>query len=64
MPYECKTEYFACNTISDVCYECGYIGEIKYNEDEHNYTCPNCGNSDGSKQKFKGDRVGIFLITT
>lgn len=58
--YECKTEYFACNTISDVCYECGYMGEIKYNEMEHNYTCPNCGNSDGSKQKIQRRSCGYI----
>lgn len=58
--YECKTEYFACNTISDVCYECGYIGEVKYNEDEHNYTCPNCGNSEGNKLKVQRRSCGYI----
>ena len=51
--YECGTQYFAVNTVSDVCYECGYVGEMKYDLDRAKYTCPNCGNEDGRSMKVQ-----------
>lgn len=58
--YECGTQYFAVNTISDVCYDCGYIGEMKYNPDIHKYKCPNCGNEDGTRMKVQRRSCGYI----
>ncbi len=54
-------QYFAINTISDVCYKCGYIGEITYNEDELSYTCPQCGNKDGRYMKVQRRSCGLTI---
>ena len=51
--HDAGIEYFAVNTISDVCYECGYTGEISYNEKTASYKCPHCGNEDGMKMKIQ-----------
>ena len=48
------------NTISDVCYDCGYIGEIEYNEDNKNYKCPNCSNSNGANMKIQRRSCGYI----
>lgn len=58
--YKCKTEYFAINTISDVCYKCGYTGEITYIEDEAKYICPHCGNTDGRYMKVQRRSCGYI----
>ncbi|WP_035945572.1 anaerobic ribonucleoside-triphosphate reductase [Fusobacterium perfoetens] len=46
-------EYFAVNTVSDVCFECGYTGEISYDEHTTKYKCPQCGNEEGMKMKIQ-----------
>ncbi len=51
--HDAGIEYFAVNTISDVCYDCGYTGEITYNEKTASYKCPQCGNEDGMKMKIQ-----------
>lgn len=58
--YDSGTQYFAVNTVSDVCYKCGYVGEIEYDEDKANYTCPHCGNSDGRDMKVQRRSCGYI----
>lgn len=58
--YEVGTQYFAVNTISDKCYECGFEGEIEYIEEGHKYICPNCGNSDGRHMKVQRRSCGYI----
>lgn len=41
-------QYAEFNTKSDYCYECGFDGEIKLNEDVQ-WECPCCGNKDPRK---------------
>ena len=41
-------QYAEFNTKSDYCYECGYEGEIKINENNE-WECPQCGNKNHSK---------------
>ena len=41
-------QYAEINTKPDVCYKCGYTGEIKLDEDLTWY-CPSCGNRDESE---------------
>lgn len=57
---KCGTEYFAINTISDVCYKCGYTGEITYHEDTYSYECPHCGNKDGREMKVQRRSCGYI----
>ena len=38
-------QYAEINTKADVCYSCGFSGEIKTNENLE-WVCPNCGNTD------------------
>ena len=40
-----NVQYAEINTKADVCYKCGYDGEMKLTDDLHWY-CPNCGNDD------------------
>lgn len=57
--YKCGTQYFAINTISDVCFKCGYTGEMNYDVNKHQYTCPNCGNTDGTQMKVQRRSCGL-----
>lgn len=58
--YDKGIEYFAINTISDVCYKCGYIGEISYDENTAKYKCPHCGNEDGRYMKVQRRSCGYI----
>lgn len=58
--YKNGTEYFAVNTISDVCYKCGYTGEIDYDENTSTYKCPHCSNTDGRYMKVQRRSCGYI----
>ena len=58
--YKCGTQYFAINTISDVCYKCGYVGEMNYDLGKHQYCCPNCNNTDGTQMKVQRRSCGYI----
>ena len=58
--YKKGIEYFAINTISDVCYKCGYTGEISYDEKTLTYSCPHCGNKDGRYMKVQRRSCGYI----
>lgn len=58
--YKCRTQYFAINTITDVCYKCGYTGEITYDEKTASYKCPHCGNTDGREMKVQRRSCGYI----
>ncbi|MGL5965284.1 MAG: anaerobic ribonucleoside-triphosphate reductase, partial [Fusobacteriaceae bacterium] len=58
--YDCGTQYFAVNTITDKCYECGFEGEITYHEESHTYECPHCGNKDGREMKVQRRSCGYI----
>ena len=38
-------QYAEINTKPDVCYECGFTGEIQLNKETLTWYCPSCGNS-------------------
>lgn len=59
--YECGTQYFAINTISDICYKCGYVGEMNYDLEKHQYYCPNCNNTDGTQMKVQRRSCGLII---
>lgn len=54
------TQYFAINTVSDVCYKCGFTGEIEYSEESRTYKCPHCGNTDGRDMKVQRRSCGYI----
>ena len=39
-------QYAEFNTKTDFCHECGYDGEMKWDEEKLTWYCPNCGNND------------------
>ena len=43
-------QYAEINTKPDVCFKCGYTGEIKLDDDMEWY-CPNCGNKDKNEMQ-------------
>lgn len=45
-----NVQYAEINTKSDICYECGYSGEMQINENLEWY-CPCCGNDDKNKMQ-------------
>ena len=47
--YNQGIEYFGINTVTNKCFECGYVGEIPYDDKNSKYVCPNCGNSNPLK---------------
>lgn len=55
--------YAELNTKSDYCQECGYDGEIRIIEDEHNklvWECPKCGNRDQNKMNVARRTCGYI----
>lgn len=45
-------QYQAFNVRASKCYECGYEGDIKYDENLSRYKCPNCGNIDNKNMSI------------
>ena len=42
-------QYAEINTKPDVCYKCGFTGEVKLNKETLTWYCPSCGNDDKSE---------------
>ena len=56
-------QYAEINTKPDVCFKCGYTGEIKIVEDENHklvWECPNCGNRDQEKMNVARRTCGYI----
>lgn len=52
-------QYAEINTKPDVCYKCGYTGEIKLNE-ELVWYCPSCGNEDEAEMQVMRRTCGYI----
>ena len=52
-------QYAEINTKPDVCYKCGFTGEIQ-NDDNLNWYCPNCGNRDESEMQVMRRTCGYI----
>lgn len=52
-------QYAEINTKPDVCFKCGYTGEIKLN-DEMEWYCPNCGNQDKNEMQVMRRTCGYI----
>lgn len=53
-------QYAEINTKPDVCYKCGYEGEIKLKEDSLTWYCPNCNNSDKDEMQVMRRTCGYI----
>ena len=52
-------QYAEINTKPDVCFKCGYTGEIKVDDDMQWY-CPNCGNKDKDEMQVMRRTCGYI----
>ena len=52
-------QYAEINTKPDVCFKCGYTGEIKLDDDMEWY-CPNCGNKDKNEMQVMRRTCGYI----
>ena len=52
-------QYAEINTKPDVCFKCGYTGEIKLDDDMEWY-CPNCGNKDKDEMQVMRRTCGYI----
>ena len=53
-------QYAEINTKPDVCYKCGYTGQMDLNKDTLTWSCPNCGNSDESDMQVMRRTCGYI----
>ena len=56
-------QYAEINTKSDVCYKCGFEGEILLNKKTLKWYCPCCGNSDESEMQVMRRTCGYIGTT-
>lgn len=52
-------QYAEINTKPDICYKCGYTGEIKL-DDKLNWYCPSCGNKDEAEMQVMRRTCGYI----
>ena len=53
-------QYAEINTKPDVCYECGYTGEIQLDKESLTWYCPSCGNKDENKMQVMRRTCGYI----
>ena len=53
-------QYAEINTKSDVCYKCGFEGEILLNKKTLKWYCPHCGNSDENEMQVMRRTCGYI----
>ena len=53
-------QYAEINTKPDVCYECGYTGEIQLDKESLTWYCPSCGNRDEDKMQVMRRTCGYI----
>ncbi|MGL5766112.1 MAG: anaerobic ribonucleoside-triphosphate reductase [Sarcina sp.] len=54
-------QYAEINTKPDVCYKCGFTGEIELNKEDLTWHCPSCGNSDQDEMQVMRRTCGLTL---
>ena len=52
-------QYAEINTKPDICYKCGYRGEMQ-NDEEFHWYCPNCGNRDEKEMQVMRRTCGYI----
>ena len=53
-------QYAEINTKPDICYKCGYTGEIQLNKEDLTWHCPSCGNSDENEMQVMRRTCGLI----
>ena len=53
-------QYAEINTKPDICYECGFEGEMKLNKETLSWYCPNCGNDDEKEMQVMRRTCGYI----
>ena len=53
-------QYAEINTKPDICYKCGYTGEIQLNKGDLTWHCPSCGNSDENEMQVMRRTCGYI----
>lgn len=53
-------QYAEINTKPDICYKCGYTGEIKLEKDSLSWFCPSCGNRDEGEMQVMRRTCGYI----
>lgn len=53
-------QYAEINTKPDVCYKCGYTGEIQLNKETLTWYCPSCGNEDEEEMQVMRRTCGYI----
>lgn len=54
-----NVQYAEINTKPDICYKCGYKGEMQ-NDENFKWYCPNCGNNDESEMQVMRRTCGYI----
>ena len=54
-----NVQYAEINTKPDICYKCGYRGEL-LNDENFNWYCPNCGNKDEKEMQVMRRTCGYI----
>ena len=54
-------QYAEVNTKSDVCYKCGFEGEIQLNKTTLKWYCPNCGNTEENEMQVMRRTCGLTI---
>ena len=55
-----NVQYAEINTKPDICYKCGYTGEIQLNKESLTWHCPSCGNSDENEMQVMRRTCGYI----
>ena len=55
-----NVQYAELNTKADVCYKCGFTGEIQLNKETLEWYCPHCGNDDKSEMQVMRRTCGYI----
>lgn len=53
-------QYAEINCKPDICYKCGFTGELK-NDDNLQWYCPNCGNKDENEMQVMRRTCGLII---
>ena len=55
-----NVQYAEINTKPDVCYKCGFTGEIQLNKETLEWYCPSCGNDDRGEMQVMRRTCGYI----
>lgn len=56
-----NVQYAEINTKPDICYKCGYTGEIQLDKEDLTWHCPSCGNTDQDEMQVMRRTCGLTI---